>query len=468
MPEAHRPHPYMPNSVPEIRERLERALGIDSVDELFEQIPADHLTKRPLDLPPAMSAEASLGRHLRGLLARNRSTESARSFLGGGCWRHHVPAVCDEIARRSEFLTPVWGTPSSDHGRNQAWFEFTSQLGELLDLELVALPVYSWGCAAGHAIRMAARLTGRQRVLVPQFLDPERRAVIANYCEPAAMPSHIEMLDIAVDPASGLIDLEDLAGQLDERVAAIYFENPSWLGKIESGAHEIGKLARAAGAETIVGVDPISLGVLSPPAAYGADLVVGSLQPLGIHMYAGGGLGGFIASRDEPRYAYEYPTLLVSIAETTHREHAFSLALMGQCSYGAREEGKDWTGNSTYLWAVVSAVYMSLLGPAGFRELGELIIQRAHYAARLIDEIDGVCVRPPRGFFKEFVVDFSDTGKSVAEVNAALLTRDIFGGIDLSVHYPELGQSALYCVTEVHETDDIEHLATVLREVCRG
>jgi len=466
MSAAPRPHPFMPNSVPEIRKRLMSALGIDSVDELFEQIPDDHLTMRPLELPPAMSSEAELGRHMRRLLAKNRSTESALSFLGGGCWQHHVPAVCDEIARRSEFLTPVWGTPSSDHGRNQAWFEFTSQLGELLDLELVALPVYSWGCAAGHAIRMAARLTGRQKVLVPRFLDPERRAVIANYCEPAEMPSHIEIVDVAVDPETGLIDLADLEAKLDDGVAAVYFENPSWLGRIEEGAAEVGRLARAAGAETIAGVDPLSLGVLAPPAAYGADLVVGSLQPLGIHMYAGGGLGGFIASRDEPRYAYEYPTLLVSIAETIKGEHAFNLALMGQCSYGAREEGKDWTGNSTYLYAVVSAVYMSLLGPEGFRELGELIVQRAHYAAKLIDGVDGLRVRTASGFFKEFVVDFTDTGRSVADVNAALLERDIFGGIDLSKQYAELGQSALYCVTEVHETEDIERLAAALGEVC--
>ena len=466
MPAAPRPHPFMPNSVPATKAALEAALGIGSVDELFAQIPADHLTTRPLDLPPTLSSEAALGRHLRGLLAKNRSCEDALSFLGGGCWQHHVPAVCDEIARRTEFLTPVWGTPSSDLGRNQAWFEFTSQLGELLDLDLVALPVYSWGCAAGHAIRMAARLTGRRKVLLPQFLDPERRAVIANYCEPPDMPSHIERVDVAVDPASGLVDLADLDAKLDDSVAAVYFENPGWLGRIEAGAADIGRRARAAGAETIVGVDPVSLGILAPPSGYGADIVVGSLQPLGIHMHAGGGLGGFIASRDEERYAYEYPTLLVSITETTHGEHAFNLALMGQCSYGAREEGKDWTGNSTYLWAVVSAVYMSLLGPQGFRELGELIIRRSHYAAKLLGEIDGVRITPASGFFKEFVVNFDGTGKPVADINAALLDRGIYGGIDLSRHYPVLGQSALYCVTEVHETDDIERLARELREVC--
>jgi glycine dehydrogenase subunit 1 len=455
----------MPNSVPGIRRELLDAVGVDSTEALFGQIPAGHRINRPLELPPALSSESELRRHMTGLLARNRSCEEALSFLGGGCWRHHVPAICDEIAQRSEFLTPVWGTPSSDLGRNQAWFEFTSQLGELLDLDLVALPVYSWGCAAGHALRMANRLTGRSRVLLPRFLDPERRAVIRNYCEPGEMRSHLEVIDVDMDAESGLLDLDDLEAKLSADVAAVYFENPSYLGRIESQAAEIAAAARRHGAETIVGVDPISLGVLRPPGRYGADIVVGSIQPLGIHMSCGGGLGGFIASRDEPRYAYEYPALMVSIAETTHGEHGFGLALVHQSSYGSREEGKDWTGNSTYLYAIAAAAYMALLGPQGFRELGELIIERAHYGARLLDQIDGVRVAPGTGFFKEFVVNFDGTGKSVAAVNRALLGHDIFGGLDLSAHFPELGQSALYCVTELHTAEDLQRLKDAVAEV---
>jgi glycine dehydrogenase subunit 1 len=457
----------MPNSVPAIKEELLAALGIGSVDELFEQIPAEHRIARPLDLPPALTSEATLSRHMRELLNRNTSCGEALSFLGGGCWQHYVPAVCDEIMRRSEFLTPVWGTPSSDHGRNQAWFEFTSQLGELLELDLVALPVYSWGCAAGHAVRMASRLTGRFEVLLPRHMDPERRKVIDNYCEPAEMPSHIRVVEVDRDPASGELDIADLESKLSERTAAVYIENPGYLGQIEAAAADIAALARRNGAETIVGVDPLSLGVIAPPSAYGADIVVGSLQPLGIHMYCGGGLGGFIASRDESRYAFEYPALMISMAETTHGENIFSLALMHQCSYGSREEAKDWTGNSTYLYAIGSAVYMALLGPEGFREVGDLIIRQAHYAAALMGNIPGVRVIPSSGFFKEFVVNFDDTGKSVADINRALLEYDIFGGIDLSGYFPDLGQSALYCVTEMHNGADLRRLATTVAEVCR-
>ena len=467
MPADSRAHPFMPNSVPSIKAELMSALGIKTVDELFEQIPADHRLGKLPKLPPAITSEAALSRHMNGLLNRNTSCEEVLSFLGGGCWQHYVPAVCDEIGRRTEFLTPVWGTPSSDLGRNQAWFEFTSQLGELLDLDLVALPVYSWGCAAGHAIRMASRLTGRHKVLVPRHLDPERRKVIATYCEPPEMRSHIEIVEVEPDPETGGLSLDDLSTKLDDETAAVYFENPAYLGAIEREAAAIGRAARASGAETIVGVDPISLGLLAPPSTYGADIVVGSIQPLGIHMYAGGGLGGFIASRDEPKYAYEYPALMVSMTETTHDEAVFSLALMHQCSYGSREEGKDWTGNSTYLYANVAAAYMSLMGPEGFRELGELIIRQSHYAAGLLDAIDGVVVTPRSGFFKEFVVNFDGTGRTVADINTLLRARGIFGGIDLSSSFPDLGQSALYCVTEVHAEEDIEQLARAVAEVVR-
>ncbi|MDG2285847.1 MAG: aminomethyl-transferring glycine dehydrogenase, partial [Alphaproteobacteria bacterium] len=239
-----------------------------------------------------------------------------------------------------------------------------------------------------------------------------------------------------------------------------------YLGVIESQGAAIAEIAREHGAQTIVGADPISLGLLSAPADYGADIVVGPTQPLGVHMNIGGGVGGFIASRDEEKYVREYNTLNISITETRKAgEFGFGLCCAHQTSYGMRELGKDWTGNSTYLWAIAGAVYMSLLGPRGFREVGELIIQRAHYAARRLSEIPGLRIVFPGGFFKEFVVNFDEMGTPVEAVNAALRARGIFGGKDLSQEFPEFGQSALYCVTEMHTVDDIDRLVSTLREV---
>jgi len=464
---AQRAHPYMPNSMPEVKAQLLRDLGVASVETLYEQIPADHRAREPFQFPPALSSEAELERHMKSLLRRNVSCDTNLSFLGGGCWQHYVPAVCQEIMSRSEFLTPVWGTPSSDHGRNQTWFEFNSQLGELLGAELVGMPVYSWGCATGHALRMAARLTDRRTVLIPRILDPERRAVIASYCEPEEMDSHLRIVELPADATSGGIDLAALDELLDDSVAAVYLETPNYFGTIQTQTTAIAERCRSAGAEFVVGVDAISLGVLEAPGAYGADLIVGSTQPLGVPMSAGGGLGGFIASRDEPRYAHEYPTLMLSATGTAREgEIGFSMALMHQCSYGSREEGKDWTGNSTYLHATAGAAYLALMGPQGMRDIGEVILQRAHYAARQLGTIEGVSVPRACGIFKEFVVNFDGTGKRVDDVNRALLRHGIFGGIDLSTSFPELGQSALYCVTEVHTQADIDFLVTTLKEVC--
>ncbi|TCP41250.1 glycine dehydrogenase subunit 1 [Tamaricihabitans halophyticus] len=461
----HVAHRYMANSVPAIKQEMLDAIGAGSVAELFDQVPAGHRLAYPLELPPALS-ESELRRHLVETLSKNRTTEQYLNFLGAGCWQHHVPAAVDEVVRRNEWLTSVSGEPSSDHGRNQTWFEYCSQLGELLAMDLVGMPVRSWGVAAGHAIRMAARMTGRDEVVVVRAIDPERLSVIRNYCEPVEMPNHITVQLVDFDPETGLMDLDDLRGIVGERTAAVYFETPSYLGVIEHQGAEIAAIAHAAGAETIVGVDPISLGVLAAPVDYGADIVVGTTQPLGVHMNTGGGVGGFIASRDEERYARQYPTLFISITETAQDgEYGFGLALFAQTSYGLREQGRDWTGHSVYMWAIANAVYMALMGPEGFKDVGELILQRAHYAARRIATIDGVRVAFPSGFFKEFVVDFTGTGRSVADVNRALRDYGIFGGKDLSRDFPEFGQSALYCVTEVHTQADLLRLVDALSEV---
>ncbi|MCP4328691.1 MAG: aminomethyl-transferring glycine dehydrogenase subunit GcvPA [Alphaproteobacteria bacterium] len=458
----------MANSVADIKQAMLDDIGAKEIEELFEQIPEDHRLKDELRLPKALRSEAELKRHLLDLLSKTGSCEENLSFLGAGCWQHHVPAVCDEITGRAEFLTNVWGSPSSDHGRNQAWFEYCSQIGELVQMDMVGLPVYSYGCAAGHAIRMASRITGRHRVLVPGLSDPERLSVIRNYCEPEEMASHIAVVPIDYDVATGLLDLDDLRAKISDETAAVYFENPSYAGVIERQGAAIAEIARASGAETIVGVDPISLGVIKAPADYGADIVVGTTQPLGVHMNTGGGVGGFIASRDEEKYVREYNTLNISITETEKDgQYGFGLSCAHQTSYGMREKGKDWTGNSTYLWAIAGAVYMSLLGPDGFREVGRLILQRAHYAAAVLARVPGLRIGFPSGFFKEFVVRFDDTGRTVDEVNGRLRERGIFGGKDLSAEFPELGQCALYCITEIHTKGDIDRLANELREVLR-
>jgi glycine dehydrogenase subunit 1 len=309
---------------------------------------------------------------------------------------------------------------------------------------------------------MAARLTGHRRVLVPANVSPARLSIMRNFCASAQQGAGLEIEEIGMDPETGMVDLADLEPKLGGDVACVYFENPNYLGVIEAGGAEISALAHGVGAESVCGVDPISLGVLAPPSEYGVDIACGEAQPLGVHMHAGGGSCGFIASRDEERYVAEYPLRLVSVAETTEPgEYGFGQALYERTSYMARENAKDWVGTTTALWGIVAAVYMSLLGPEGMREVGETILQKSHYAAGLLDELPGAEV-PFRGFFKEFPVTF--TGKKVKEVNRRLLRRRMLGGKDLSGEFPGLGQSALYCVTEVHTLEQIEALGKALGE----
>jgi len=466
-------HPYIPNSVPEIKAEMLKSIGVEDVKTLYQEIPERLRFKRKLNLPEPFLAEQDLKKHVKSILSKNKTCEESLNFLGGGCWQHYVPAVVDEIVKRSEVVTAYAGEEYADLGKFQLFFEYQSQLGELVGMDVVCLPIYSWGPAAGNAIRMASRITGRNEVLLPKTLSPERLATIRTLCQPVTMPGHIDAKLISYDTKTGLLDLDDLKSQISSRTAAVYIENPSYLGFIESEGKKISEIAHANGAESIVGVDPISLGVLAAPAHYGADIVVGTAQTLGMHMNCGGGMLGFIATRDEEKYVAEYPALIVSITSTIEEgEYGFGWCTWDRTSYSVRDdlgqirnESKDFTGTSSNLWAIGAAVYMALMGPKGFKELGELIIQKSHYAVKLLSEIKGVKVILSPNIFKEFVVNFDETSKNVADINKALLEHNIFGGKDISKEFPELGNSALYCVTEIHSQDDIEKLANTLKEV---
>jgi glycine dehydrogenase subunit 1 len=459
-------HPYIPNSAPGIKADMLKKIGIKDVEEIYEVIPEHLRLKRKLNLPTAYLSEYELKRHVKGILSKNKTCERYLSFLGGGCWQHHVPSVCDEIISRSEFLTAYGGTPYSTFGRMQAQFEFQSLMGELVGMDVVSEGSYSWGTVAGNAIRMASRMNGRREVLIPRSIGPERLATIGTFCKSVREEKSIQITSIDYDEKTGLMNLEDLNTKISSDTAAVYFENPTYLGSIESQGDAISQIAHKNGAESIVGVDPISLGALAPPSDYGADLVVGTAQPLGVHMHYGGGLFGFIASRDDERYISEYPSWLISIAETVREgEYGFGFTKFERTSYIGRDKSKDFLGTVSGLWTIAAAVYMSLMGPKGFQEIGETIIQRAHYAIDALSDLPGVKVLFPENAFKEFVVNFDGAGKTVESLNKALMDYQIFGGIDLSGDFPELGKSALYCVTEIHSKEDIDKLATSLKEV---
>jgi len=450
-------HPYVPNAAPEARRHMLKSLGVESVDDLYAAVPEALRLKGLLDLPEPLPGEADLRRHVETILAKNRNTKDLLSFLGGGCARHYVPAISDEIAGRGEFLTAYGGGPYSDHGKGQAIFEFQSLLGELVGFEAVSPPTYDWGAAADSAALMACRITGRSEILVPRHISPDRLSQMKGFVKPFATIG-----EVGQDPMTGLLDIADLKAKLSDKTAAVYVENPAFLGAIETGIEAIVEAAHKAGALAIVGVDPISLGILAAPADYGADIVVGDIQPLGIHLLGGGGCAGFIAARDEERFVMQFPSILISAAPAAGGGYGFAWSTTERTSYDTRHEATDYYGTTQWLWAIAAAVYLSLMGPDGMRELGTGIMQRARYAAAAIDKLQGYAVPALAGsFFKEFVVDMSATGKPVDAVNAALLETGILGGSALDE------TRALYCVTELHTKDDIDRLVAALKEAAR-
>lgn len=458
-------YPYIPNSVPEIKEQMMKEIGIADIEELYTDIPEDLRYKKKLDLPSPLASEHALKRHMAAILSRNTTCEENISFLGGGCYAHQVPAICDEINQRSEFLTAYAGEPYEDHGRFQSLFEYESLMGELLDMDVVNVPTYDWSQAAATSIRMAERITGRKEILVSNITSPERLMVITNYCHPVVTVKTVKHC-----PETGKLDIADLKSKISRRTAGVYFENPSYLGIIEGQGQEISDIAHENDALSIVGVDPTSLGILTPPSQYGADIVCGDIQGLGIHMYYGGGLGGFIATHDEERFVMEYPSRLFGITATSVAgEYGFGDVAYERTSFAEREEGKEFVGTHSALWGITAGVYLSLMGPEGMRELGTAILQKSQYAMKKLSAIPGI--KAPRfdaPHFKEFVVDFNLAKRKTKEINKALCEKGIFGGQDLSQEFPEMRECALYCVTEVHSKEEIDHLADTLKEILGG
>ena len=452
-------HPYIPNSNEAVRREMLDFIGAGSVEEIYSFIPDEVRMKKPLDIPEALPSEVSLKKYMSGILNRSTTCDENLSFLGAGCYDHYVPAICDEINGRSEFLTAYSGDTYADHGKCQTFFEFSSMMGELLDLDVVSFPTYDGGQAASTALMMARRINGRSKALVPANMNPSLLSQMRCYCE------GMELIEVAAKE-NGQLCLEDLKSKLSSDTAAVFIQNPCFLGFFEEQGEEIGRLAHEAGAEYVVYADPSTLGVVAPPSSYGADICCGDIQPLGIHMSYGAGLGGYLATRQEEKYVMNYPHHLHQIFKNSKGQFGYARALPERTSYYVRDKGIEYLGTCVGLWAVTAAVYLAVMGPEGMRELGENILCKSDYAQKKLAGLKGVKL-PFRGSrsFMEFVLNFDETGKTVAEINKALLEKHIFGGYDLSREFPQLGQSLLVCVTEKTELADIDTLATALEEI---
>ncbi|WP_426517091.1 aminomethyl-transferring glycine dehydrogenase subunit GcvPA [Diaminobutyricibacter sp. McL0618] len=445
-------HPYVPNTAPESRQAMLDAVGAASVDEFYADVPAELRLARALDLPEPFLAEQDLVRHVGGLLRRNRSVEPGRLFLGAGTYQHAVPAIVDEVINRSEFLTAYAGEPYEDHGRFQALFQYQSLMGELLNQDVVNVPTYDGYQAAATSLAMAGRITGRRTVLLVSDAHPDKLSKVRDYIAPT--------IDLVLVPTvDAVADVQTVKRMLGETTAAIWVETPSYTGALETALAELSEAAHAVGAVVIVGTDPISLGILTPPADLGADIVHGDIQSLGLHSWFGGAHAGFIAVHDDTRFVMEMPSRLFGLASTdVPGEYGFGDVAYDRTSFALREEGKEWVGTAAALWGIAAGVYLALMGPQGMAEVGETVLARTTYAARALTALAGVGLADGAVHFREFVLDVTDAALTAPELVAAGRASGFEPGHALDDSH------LLVCVTEQNTQTDIDELAAVLGE----
>jgi glycine dehydrogenase subunit 1 len=343
----------------------------------------------------------------------------------------------------------------------QALFEYQSLMCDLLGMEACNASLYDWASAAGEAVRMACRVTGKKTILVGANVGPQRRAVMKSY----GAPMGLDFRSVGFDKTKGTLDTDDLHRKLSTDVAALYFENPNYFGVVEEGAADAVSEAQKLGALAIAGVDPISLSLVREPGAYGVDVTVGEGQPLGIPMNYGGPHLGVFAVR-EMKLARSMPGRLIGLTTTVADpgQKAFAMALQTREQHIRREAATSNVCTNQSLMAVAAACYLALLGENGFRLLGESIVRNSHYAAKRISRLLGVASPHFKGsYFKEFVVSYKRA--NAGTIFRRLAANGVFGGYPIAKEF-ELGEQAgSFCVTELHTQDDIDRLVKTLEKV---
>jgi glycine dehydrogenase subunit 1 len=453
-------HPYIPNSDIGIRKRLLEEIGVGSVEELFQDIPSSIRSNAKLDIPPK-SSEMETRRYVEASLAKNQSTRDILSFLGAGVWPHHIPAAIDSIVSRGEFLTSYTPyQPEISQGMLQSLFEYQSLICDLTEMEYANSSLYDWSTALGEAARMTVRVTERSEFIVPHYIHPERLGTLKTYCEPA----EIRIVEVAQDSRTGAVDLPDLRRKISEHTAGVYLELPSFLGFMEESCDVVADLTHKNGSLFVIGCEPTSLGALKTPGELGADIAVGEGQPLGNHMNYGGPLLGIFACKGEGLLRHMPGRIIGTTTTQDGQQAAYCMALQTREQHIRRGKAMSNICTNEALLALATAMYLSLLGPAGMAELSATIAERTAYAIEQLSKLRGVKAPGFDAFhYMEFTVNFDRAGRKVSEINEALLEAGIQGGLDLSKHFPELGQTALYCFTEVHTHRDIDMLRDELR-----
>lgn len=431
---------YIPNTDAD-REKMLGAIGVKTLDDLFAPIPAPLQFRGELNIPSRMD-QMTLGKHLTRLAAKNLHADEAPCFLGAGIYDHYVPPTVAAITGRSEFYTSYTPyQPEMSQGVLQSVFEFQTLLCQLLGMDVANASMYDGATALAEAAIMAGELTGRKKLAVLGSVHPVYRHVLDTYLR------HMNLSAEIITDADGVGD----------ETAAVIVQQPSFFGTLEDMTRW-SEAAHAKGALLIACVDPISLGILTPPGEYDADIVVGEGQALGCPMGYGGPLLGFFACKN--KFMRRLPGRIVGQTKDGDGKRAFVMTLRTREQDIRRERATSNICTNEALYALAASVYMATMGKQGMTQVAELCIQKAHYAAAEIAKLPGYALAfPDRPFFKEFVIK---TPADPARINERLLSQGIIGGLPLGQHYPDMADAMLLCVTEQRTKADIDALVSSL------
>jgi glycine dehydrogenase subunit 1 len=432
------------------REQMLAEIGLGSIEELFEDIPASVRLDRPLDLP-AGKPESEVYERMVELAARNSSAESELTFLGAGMYDHYVPAIVDSIIQRSEFLTPYTPyQPEISQGTLQAMFEFQTAISELTGLPVASAGLYEMPSSVAAAGYLARAATGRDRFLVSRGLHPHARETLETYAVGfGAQVEEVPLLD-------GATDLAALEAAVDDSVAAVFLQQPNFLGTVEDLA-ALAPAAKRGGALLVTTVDAPTLGILRPPGEFGADVALGEGQPLGNRLDYGGPSFGFFAAREE--HIRRMPGRIAGETTDVDGRRGFVLTLQTREQHIRREKATSNICTSQQLNALAGVIYMSWLGRRGIVELGEVMVQRTAYARDRLAALDGVRLLHEQPVVREFALRLDAPVKAVLQRCAE---QGVNAGYALGDDYPEFSDGLLVAITERRSRQDIDRLAEVL------
>jgi glycine dehydrogenase subunit 1 len=440
-----------------------KALGLTNVDEVFSDIPPAAFVKKPISIPGPYT-QMEIERIVDEKLAGDKAHGSTPCFLGGGVWPHYIPAAVQHVASRSEFYTSYTPyQPETSQGMLQALFEYQSLICDLTKMDAANASMYDWATASAEAALMAMRVTGRRRIVASRAAGHDRRNVIRTYVEAAGG----QLAEVDFDPKSGLTPFEVLEEMITDETAALYVEQPNFLGAIEELVYEMAEAVHRKKGLFIVGVEPTSLGLLKAPGDYGADLTVGEGQPLGIPMSYGGPLLGIFAARGDLAFLRQMPGRI--IGETVEKEggrRGYTMVLQSREQHIRREKATSNICTNQALMAVIASAYLSLLGGEGLKALSRTIYSNAHYAARRIGEL-GKYTSPlfDSKFYSDFAVMHTSPVVSGDELYRRLNSFGVLAGLPLKWFYEEMVRPALISVTEVHLKRDVNRLVEALSKV---